>query len=122
MAAFQPNKRAFGVEEPILNDRIYLDERPVLVDFLTRLRAAQTSSDYFHLQLDLFRRVKARQDQIDRLKGVLKEQHGRLSALLAGVGGDVARLGERRSGWGDCASHSGFSVTCARHAASRWSI
>jgi hypothetical protein len=59
MAAFQPNKKAFAVEARILNDRIYLDERAVLIDFLTRLRAAQTPSDYFHLQLELFRRVKA---------------------------------------------------------------
>jgi hypothetical protein len=112
MAAFQPNKKAFGVDERILNDRLYLDERPVLINFLTRLRAAQTSSDYFHLQLDLFRRVKARQDQIDRLKGVLKEQQKRLSALARAEPRDTAALSQGQGAARSVSTRSRSTVRC----------
>jgi hypothetical protein len=64
IARFQPDKKTFFAEERILSDRLYADERPILLDFLGRLRGVKTPEDYFPLQLDLFRRFKMRQDQI----------------------------------------------------------
>jgi hypothetical protein len=92
MCAFQPNTKAVRREQMILGHPRYAAERPVVIEFLRRLRAATTPQNYFDLHRDLFNRFKARQAHIGALKTERSEHQDRRIRLAAQTPRDVPSI------------------------------
>jgi hypothetical protein len=79
-------------EQQIVGHQRYAAERPVVIEFLRRLRVATTPQDYFELHRDLFHRFKARQDHIGALKVEQSAHQERRTQLAAQTPRDVPAI------------------------------
>src|SRR3954454_343587 len=73
------DQKALARELEILNDELYRNERPIVIELIERLQQARSADDYMQLQIKLIGRAQARQQMADELR----EAHAELKAQIA---------------------------------------
>jgi hypothetical protein len=81
VATFQVDKKLVAAELRILRDPIYGQERPHVLELVTRLQRAETPKDYFDLHFKLLSRLRARQQILGELKERAADIHRRIASL-----------------------------------------
>jgi hypothetical protein len=81
MSVFGIDKKAIETEQRILNDPLYYQERPIVVDLIQRLQEAKTANDYFELQRLLIVRLRSRQEIAGQLQAMKQDLQAEIAAL-----------------------------------------
>lgn len=98
MAQYIPNVDEQQREERIINDPLHWQERAVLIELLTAIRAAKSDVDYLNVQMKLLARLKARQHAVTELRDETRRMGTQRTDLAGKDPKPVNELREIQSG------------------------